>query len=268
MRWLSHARYRGFTLTEVTASKGSLTIVGLGIKYMSHLTAETRTWIESADQVYYVAVEPFSADLIGELNAASTPFPNYLKGEPRGKTYQLWTKLLVDDVKQGKHVCAAFYGHPGMYVDTSYQALEQLRNEGYTVRMLPAISAESCLFADFGEDLSAEGFCSYEACQILYEERIWDLTTNLIVWQIGSVGVGDENIHSVDKSALQSLCHLLIERYGEQHQVFIYEAAQFATQKPRIDATTLAELVDFPMSAKSTLVVPRKEHAKRRMQQN
>ena len=59
---------------------------------------------------------------------------------------------ILDAVRGGASVCAAFYGHPGIFVTPSHDAVRRARAEGYPARMLPAVSAVDCLFADLGVD--------------------------------------------------------------------------------------------------------------------
>jgi precorrin-2 methylase len=55
-------------------------------------------------------------------------------------------------VREGLNVCAAFYGHPGVFVYASHQSIRLARAEGFEAQMLPGISAEDCVFADLGID--------------------------------------------------------------------------------------------------------------------
>ena len=69
---------------------------------------------------------------------------------------------IVAEVELGKTVCAVFYGHPGVFARPSHLAIERTRALGHRAEMLPAVSAEDCLFADLGVD-PGDGCQSFEA---------------------------------------------------------------------------------------------------------
>jgi hypothetical protein len=52
-------------------NKGSLVIVGTGIRSVGQLTIESIAWIERADKVLYVVSEPIAESLILRLNPAA-----------------------------------------------------------------------------------------------------------------------------------------------------------------------------------------------------
>ena len=65
-------------------------------------------------------------------------------------------EAILEPVRAGKRVCAAFYGHPGVFVLPSHDAISRARAEGFEATMLPGVSAEDCLVADLGVDPAAE----------------------------------------------------------------------------------------------------------------
>src|SRR5919197_1068481 len=105
--------------------------------------------IEGADELFYVASDPVASDWLEVLHPnAHSLNPLYRIGEPRIDTYEAMVDTILSSVRQGRRVCAAFYGHPGVFVYPSHEAIRQARDEGFEARMLPAVSAEDCLFAD------------------------------------------------------------------------------------------------------------------------
>ena len=75
-----------------------------------------------------------------------------VEGRSRLDTYQDMVDRILACVREGSDVCVAFYGHPGVFVYPSHEAIKRARIEGYKATMLPGISAEDCLFADLGID--------------------------------------------------------------------------------------------------------------------
>lgn len=96
---------------------------------------------------------------------------------------------MLNDVRAGKNVLGIFYGHPGVFVNPSHRALAIAREEGFTAKMLPGVSAEDYMFSDLEFDPAVHGCCSFEATDFLLREVPLNTSTNNIIWQVGSVGV-------------------------------------------------------------------------------
>lgn len=239
---------------------GSLTIVGTGIMFGGHITRETSRHIETADKVFYGVADAVSWSILTKLNSSAESLPPYLKGRPRQETYQLWVDQILESVRGGLRVCVVFYGHPGVFVYPSHEAIRQARREGFEARMLPGISAEDCLFADLGIEPSKNGIQSYEATDFLLRRRTVDPTSGLLLWQIAIAGHLDYP-DEPDREGLRLLAELLETWYGRDHDVLVYEAAQYAMLEPFIHCTTIGLLPDTPISNLSTLYVPPKDHA-------
>ena len=72
---------------------GSLTIVGIGIKLVEHMTMECRNSIQSADRVLYAAAEGASAQWIQSLNPKCESLDlMFQSGKPRSATYEPRTR--------------------------------------------------------------------------------------------------------------------------------------------------------------------------------
>src|SRR2546428_900577 len=102
---------------------------------------------------------------------------------------------IVSAVQSGLDVCAAFYGHPGVFVDASHEAIRRTRRAGLPARMLPGISAEACLVADLGMDPAANGCQSFETTDFLLSRRKFDPSSALILWQVGVLGEASVRDH-------------------------------------------------------------------------
>jgi uncharacterized protein YabN with tetrapyrrole methylase and pyrophosphatase domain len=159
-------------------------------------------------------------------------------------------------LREGKEVCAAFYGHPGVFVDPSHDAVARAGAEGFEARMLPGISAEDCLFADLGVDPAEAGCQAFEATSFLFYRRAWDPAACLVLWQIGVAGDHTLRHREPAPGALAALRDKLLERYPAEHQVAVYEAATSPFLSPRIEWMVLGELADATLSGISTLFIP------------
>ena len=132
------------------------------------------------------------------------------------------TAHIIDAVRQGADVCAAFYGHPGVFAFPPHEAIGRARAEGFRARMLPAISAEGCLFADLGVDPATSGCQSFEATDFLVSNRKFDMNSSLILWQIGVIGDSTFQQNGNDVSRLSILSNYLSEFYGDAHIAVVY----------------------------------------------
>src|SRR5437899_1041057 len=102
----------------------------------------------------------------------------------RDETYDDIVAEILSAVRSGTRVCVALYGHPGVFARPAHEAVRRARAEGFPARMLPAVSAEDCLFADLGVDPGENGCQSYEATDFLLRKREVDVSAALVLWQI------------------------------------------------------------------------------------
>jgi uncharacterized protein YabN with tetrapyrrole methylase and pyrophosphatase domain len=235
----------------------NLVVVGTGIRAIGQLTVETIAWIKSADRVLYVVSDPVAEEAIRTLNpeGAESLLPYYDENKLRSETYREIVEVAMVYLRQGLRVCVAVYGHPGVLAVAPHEMIRRARAEGFTARMLPAISAEDCLFADLGVD-QVGGCSSYEATDFLLNTRIIDPASHLILWQIG--GLGDATYHKYDYNVrgLDQLARKLAAYYGPNHQVTLYEAAMFPGVEPLIRSGPIYHLPHGRPTPNSTMYVP------------
>jgi uncharacterized protein YabN with tetrapyrrole methylase and pyrophosphatase domain len=235
--------------------KGSLTVVGTGIR-LSQMTMEARISIESADKVLYAVADAVTETAIKKLNSTAESLqPFYKPGKYCLVTYKDMVNRILSFLRKGLDVCAAFYGHPGVFVYSSHEAIQQARREGFRAVMLPATSAEDNLFADLGVDPATSGCQSFETTDFLIRRRKFDPTSHLILWQIGNIGNWKPERQDC-ASNLQALVDVLEKHYDPDHEVVLYLAAQYASCDPMIERVPLSEIPQIPISNVTTLYVP------------
>src|SRR5262245_4399137 len=106
------------------ARRGSLVVVGTGIKLVAHTTREALDCIRRADRLFYGVSDPATALWLQRMNASAATLDDcYAEGKPRRRTYREMTDRILSAVRAGARVCAAFYGHPGVCADTPHQAI-------------------------------------------------------------------------------------------------------------------------------------------------
>ncbi len=237
--------------------KGRLVIAGTGMTLGAHLTPVAASYLRQADVVFAAVTDGLTEQWLAQLNPKLRSFaPLYAAGTSRHQTYQQMVALMLEEVRAGKLVVGAFYGHPGVFAYAPHQAIRQAHEEGFEALMLAGISAADCLYADLGIDPGRVGCQYYEASQLMFYQRRLDPSAYLVLWQIALAG--DRSIARFDtgRQELQLLLELLLTSYPPDHQVILYEAASMPFQQPRIDWLALADLPVARLTLQSTLVLP------------
>jgi len=230
--------------------------VGTGIQLIRQLTPEARDELERAEELLYVAADPAMATWLAELNPAAHSLNSiYRTGVPRSVIYDEMVGEILAAVRRGSRVCAAFYGHPGVFVTPSHEAVRRARDEGYAARMLPAISAEDCLIADLGVDPGEHGWQSYDATELLLRGHRLDPTAAVVLWQVDAAGKLDWNLEP-EPGGLKALGEWLSELYPPEHELVFYRASLYPVAGPLIERVRLDELATLDAAPGPTVYVP------------
>ncbi|HYD37242.1 MAG TPA: SAM-dependent methyltransferase [Allosphingosinicella sp.] len=236
----------------MSEKKGSLVVIGSGIKAVGHFTLEAQAHIRNADIVLYAAADPVTDMWIEKQNPNSFDlYQYYADDKSRIITYVQMVERILSEMRSGKYVCALFYGHPGVFVTPSHNAIAIARSEGYDAVMLPAVSAEDCLYADLGVDPSIPGLQIYEATDLLLRRRQVDTNVNLILFQVGCIGDLGFKFGGYENDKFDCLVDFLEELYGPDHIAINYVANMFAGD-PVIDRHRIAEYRDPEIKKKVT----------------
>ena len=237
--------------------RGSLVVVGTGIRTVGHMTVEALAWIRIADAMFFLVADPVAEAVIRELNPGATSLHgHYGEGVQRAQSYEAMVEEMMGSVRAGKRTVAAFYGHPGVFAFPSHESVRRARREGYLALMLPGVSAEDCLFADLGVDPAVNGCQSYEATDFLIHDRIIDTASQLVLWQVGVVGDWTYRGAGYDLRAFPMLVARLQGLYGPWHEVTLYEAPLFPGVSPVITRIALGHLSSDYVNAGTTMYVP------------
>jgi Tetrapyrrole (Corrin/Porphyrin) Methylases len=239
---------------------GRLVVVGTGIRTVGQLTIEAIAWLKVADRVHHLLADPVAEELIVAWQGADARslMPLYKDGRPRREAYDAMVARIAEDVRAGHVVCAAFYGHPGVFARPPHEVISLLRSEGYRAEMLPAVSAEDCLFADLGVDPGA-GCLSYEATNFVQFDHVADPTAHLILWQIGMLGDWTHGMHRDVSENLAVLADKLGSTYPADHVVTVYQASLSIDVAHRADEVSLRDLPGVRLTSGCTLYVPPSE---------
>ncbi len=236
---------------------GSLVLVGSGIKFLSHLTTEAKLYIERADKVLYLLNEPAMQQWVQKTNSTAESLdPLYIKYPLRSDCYKAITDYILETLYKQQNVCVVLYGHPTVFAEPGLNAVIQARKVGYDARALPGISAEDCLFADLLINPGSCGCQSFEATDFLVYGRKWDPNSHLLLWQVGIIGILEHTIDQKNSKALHALVQHLNKYYLSNHEVILYEAAQYTGFEAKIYKFPLEQLPSTIISRTATLYVP------------
>src|SRR5262249_17161878 len=151
---------------------------------------------------------------------------HYRPGRIRSETYADIVDEVVARALEGGKVCFALYGHPGVYSTIAHEAMRRATEEGVEAQMLPAGSAEYCLFAQLGVDPGRSGWQSYDATDLLMHRREVDPSAALVLWQAAIVGRADF-VPEGDSSRLPLLAEFLAQWYPKEHEIVCYAASPY-----------------------------------------
>ena len=236
---------------------GSLVCVGIGMTLGSHITPLARSYIAEADVVFTGLSDGVIELWLAKMNPDVRSLQSlYREGKPRSETYQQMVDAMLSEVRAGKRVCGAFYGHPGVFALPTHKAIEIARREGFPAHMEPGVSAEDCLYADLGIDPGKFGCQHYETSQyMLYRRRI-DTAAYLVLWQVGVAGDQSLARFSTGAAYRQVLVDVLARDYDLGHEAILYKAVTLPMHRPHIERISLRDLPAANVDMHMTLVVP------------
>ncbi len=238
-------------------AKGSLACVGVGMTLGSHLSPLARSYIEKADVVFAAVSDGIVELWLQEMHPDVRSLqPFYKEGSSRLDSYKGMVGAMLSEVRAGRKVCAAFYGHPGVFAWPSHKAIAVAREEGFEARMEPGISAEDCLYADLGIDPGKYGCQHFEASQLLFYKRRLDPSAYLVLWQVGIVGDYSLAKFSTGPEYRQVLVDRLARDYPLDHGIIVYRAATLPISSHRVERMALRDLPAADISLEDTLVLP------------
>ena len=182
--------------------------------------------------------------------------PYYAEGKNRNITYREMVDAILTEVKNGKKVVAAFYGHPGVFACVAHKAIKEAKDCGFSAHMEAGISAEDCLYADLGIDPGRTGCQHYETSQFMFYHRNIDTAAYLILWQVGLAGDTTLSKYSTSELYREVLVDLLMENYPKNHEIILYQAKVLPIDEGRCEILELSNLPKAKIFQHTTLVIP------------
>ncbi|CZJ40624.1 Tetrapyrrole (Corrin/Porphyrin) Methylases [Legionella pneumophila] len=230
-----------------------LIVVGSGIKSISHLTEETKRVIQNADKVLYLVNEDNLKQWIQREAKNSESLDSiYFSSEKRIEAYQSLTNYIIEQYKKVSILCVVFYGHPTVFADSALNSVRLIKKNGGEAIILPAVSAQDCLFSDLEIDPGDQGCFSIEATELVLFERCIDVHTHLILWQVANFG----RVDGKKTKNLSILKDYLSGYYPADFSICLYEAPSLPTCSPRLEWIQLSDLDQMVISSITTVYIP------------
>jgi tetratricopeptide (TPR) repeat protein len=239
--------------------RGMLLVVGTGIQWGGQTTLGAKAAIETADCVLFAVADVETARWIRALAPAAESFKYPRDGRPRRQIYREMVEQILGELRKGKKVCAAFYGHPGVLADAPHEAVRRALAEGHEARMLPGVSFLDCLFCDLAIDPGRNGCQVFEAGSYLSRRPAVDVRTPLVLCQIAMIdnrGAFDPGDAARIRAGLAELSSALRERYPAEHEAILYEAPSHPSRPARAERVRLHDLAGAACPETATLYVP------------
>ncbi len=234
----------------------NLIICGTGITFLSHLTHEVKTHIEQCDIVLFLVNEPLIQEWITEHSKINENLDGiYQAHELRVDSYNAITQHILKATKTYQSVCVVFYGHPCACTKPGVDAAHLAEKKGINTKILPGISSDACLYSDLKINPLKDGLQSYEATHFLRNQPKFEPRSNLILWQISNIDIQTHE-RTINLKGLEELQSQLQQHYPSKQPIVIYEASLYPQIQPRIEQTTLEQLLNKKLTPLSTLYIP------------
>jgi len=237
-------------------SQKRLSLVGTGIKTISHLTKESEAHIKQADIVLSLVNEPVMMEWIEKYSKKNINLDKvYFGHQKRREAYSEITDYIINKLSEHDFICIVFYGHPTVFSSPGLDAIKRAEKLGVNTSVLSAISAEDCLFSDLKINPGDCGCFSVEATDLILFNRRFDSNSHLIIWQVGMIGnYGHEK--PVNTELVDILRDHLLLFYPENHPVYLYEASLYPGMESNITKADVGQLSEQKYTTITSLYIP------------
>ena len=241
----------------INKKKGSYIAVSTGILLAGHISVRAKKVIEEADVVLSLMPHPIAENWLDSISREHISLQSYYsEGKHRKQSYsEMWERIL-EEIRKGKRVCGAFYGHAGVFACVPHDSIKLAQEEGFSAYMEPGISAEACLYSDLGIDPGSFGVQSYEASQFLFYGHQPNVVSYLLLWQVALAGELTAKTFKTSEKNIEALVKYLLNWYPPEHEIILYEAAFLPLDSVRKEKIKIVDLPSTDLNLHTTLVVP------------
>lgn len=236
-------------------------ILGIGIKTISHLTNESVEIIESATKVFYLVNEPIMKKFLSDISKDSFDLDKlYFSHNSRVKSYtEIVDKIICYASKnKDEDIAVVFYGHPYFCAEIGLGIKKIALTKNIPVNAYSAVSSLDCMYSDLDIDPAQHGMQIYEATHFINHPKIIDITSHLVLLQIGFIESQEViNLSNDNSIGLSKLKSILIKKhkYPPDHICVSYEASLYKDVSPVIHYIPINDIEKFKFSSISMLVI-------------
>lgn len=249
----------------VLGTDKKLAIIGSGIKTISHLTHEAKTYLSNSDKVLYLINEPVMQGWI-ECNTKNSESLDkiYFSFDKRLDAYSAIEKKLLNELSNFNSISLVIYGHPTVFASVGLNLLRSLNDSPWNIKhvVIPGISSLDCLFCDLRIDPGEFGVITVEATEMLLYQKAIDSGYHVILYQVGMLGNIGKPTYEVCKVKLIYLVEYLLNFYKKDQKIILYEAAIYPGMRPLILESTIEKLPFQNFSPITTLYIPPRNKGK------
>jgi uncharacterized protein YabN with tetrapyrrole methylase and pyrophosphatase domain len=235
---------------------GSLSVVGTGYHIAGQTTAESLDCLRKSDSLFYLVYDAITEYWVRSLNPSATSLRKYIKpGRPSAESCNAMVAPIIAAVRRRLNVCAAFSGHPSLCLYPSHEAVRRANAEGFPAKILPALSALDCMFADLAVNPIQYGYRVLDATAFLIYGYKPQPSSAFILLQIANIGGTRASSVSM-QSKIRVLRKVLEKSYAACQPVILYETAANPIVEPRIQRVSLSTLEKQEIRFNTTLFIP------------
>jgi len=251
-------------LLDAGLGAADITVVGLGLCGVDHLTREGEAALRAADRIFYVDAGIAAGAFLRALGPPVTALfgATYAVGEARLGTYAAIAaavlRAALGDGGPPRRVALAVQGHPTYFSYVPVLLADVAGALGLRVRTLPGVSADAAIFAALAIDPGEHGLQSFEATDLLLRRRPLSPDVATLVWQVGNV---ETRLHSARPSIPARFVRLrdhLMSFFPADHPVRAVKVSPHPGVPTTVRGFALGELADRAdaLDAATTLYLP------------
>lgn len=239
-----------------------LIIAGTGIKFLSHLTIEVKSAIETSSCVFFLLNEPAMKNWVVKNAKKYISLDDiYFSSKLRSPSYSKIVDELLRSLQKNDDICFLIYGHPTFFSSVVDKITKRISSKEVIIQIMPGISAIDCLFADLKIDPGKTGLQSYDATEFILYDEIFSITSHLVLWQIaiiGEMGIINNNEINLNrqKEGITILISKLMTHYPEDYIVNLYVASQYPGLEFEVVSVELRKLNEVTIPRLATLYIP------------
>lgn len=221
-----------------------ISIVGLGVCNVDHITRQVERAVGRAREVLYVDTGPATrAWLAGRCSALTDLYAeSYRVGGVRADAYRHMAVRTVEAALDHAPVCFAMFGHPTVGAQAPSLIASMARELSLTVEVLPGVSAMAALFADLLLDPCARGLQMYEATDLLLRARPLQPDVPALIWQVGNLETRLHTDRASRPERFDRFVRHLRATYPADHEITLYFASPHPMMRAQVPRVRLADL--------------------------